>query len=181
MMKSDIPQLRELVRKTRSLLDAPDLCQLEAVVTASEELDRIAQKLRWRLRPTPGKVSAIGLILWRARLQEVDRQGRTSAAVATLGDAADLLKKVYSILNKGWVYRSWVSSNYSFVFCVIFTGVIYGLFSLALWAGAPLIVCSVVLAGVIALMTAVAIRDKDGVATFWSLYGLVPLYVLWHV
>ncbi|MGR8843976.1 hypothetical protein ACPZ8S_27785, partial [Klebsiella pneumoniae subsp. pneumoniae] len=77
-----------------------------------------------------------------------------------------------------WRYRQWEASRAAYSLAGLFILPAYLIFSLAVGVGCDLRISSVILGGYLVCLTGVAVRAKDCVAIYWSLYSFIPLVML---
>lgn len=167
------------IDQVRLALKTAPLSQLAAVKSLSEKFDEVSVKLSKGRYPTPADIRYLSALLWSVRMREAKHYGRQSVAMSALEQGVERLDRVYNTLNERWIYRQWAASRSSAMLSVLF--VPYLLFSLALWLGCPLLVCSILMGGYLLGMSGLALWAKDPVWLFWSVYSYVPLYIFWNM
>lgn len=177
-MGKSLSSLVVTIDQVRLTLKTAPLSQLVAVKSLSEKFDEVSVRLAKGRCPTPADIRHLSALLWSVRMREAKNYGRQSAAMSALEQGVERLDRIYNTLNERWIYRQWAASRSSAMLSVLF--VPYLLFSLALWLGCPLLVCSILMGGYLLGMSGLALWAKDPVWLFWSVYSYVPLYIFWN-
>lgn len=177
-MGKSLSSLAVTIDQVRLALKTAPLSQLVAVKSLSEKFDEVSVRLaKGRYSPTPADIRHLSALLWSVRMREAKNYGRQSAAMSALEQGVERLDRIYNTLNERWIYRQWAASRSPVMLSVLF--VPYLLFSLALWLGCPLLVCSILMGGYLLGMSGLALWAKDPVWLFWSVYSYFPLYIFW--
>jgi len=177
-MGKSLSSLVVIIDQIRLALKTAPLSQQAAVKSLSEKFDEVSVRLaKGRYSPTPADIRHLSALLWSVRMREAKNYGRQSAAMSALEQGVERLDRIYNTLNERWIYRQWAASRSPVMLSVLF--VPYLLFSLALWLGCPLLVCSILMVGYLLGMSGLALWAKDPVWLFWSVYSYFPLYIFW--
>lgn len=179
-MGKHLSSLKVTIDQVRLALKTAPLSQLAAVYSLSEKFDEVSVKLSKGRCPTPADIRYLSALLWSVRMREAQNYGRQSVAMSALEQGVDRLDRIYNTLNERWIYRQWAASRSSVTQFILFVSV-YLFFSLALWLGCPLLVCSILMGGYLLGMSGLALWAKDPVWLFWSLYSYVPIYIFWNM
>ncbi|HHC4625584.1 MULTISPECIES: hypothetical protein [Klebsiella pneumoniae complex] len=165
-----------------SQMIADDILQRsEAAREVQEVLDTMRMTLLNRKCPS-SRLAEYAVCLLRAeRYRQVRIYGKSLREVRDLSLWITGLKAFRRRLEKTeetWRYRQWEASRAAYSLAGLFILPAYLIFSLAVGVGCDLRISSVILGGYLVYLTGVAVRAKDCVAIYWSLYSFIPLVML---
>lgn len=160
-----------------TLKSAP-LTSITGISGTSEAFDKISARLRYGIIPRPEGINRLNAILWLARMREAGIHGRSSATAYELERLNALLGQVSGVLKACWIYREWETSRASTIVSILLLIPAFLVLWLALCAGGPILLCSVIMAFFPGVGVVVNFWIKDPVGLFWSLYSYIPLYII---
>ncbi len=163
MIAGDIPLRTEVVREVQEVLDTMRTTLINRKCPSS-------------------RLGEHAVCLLRAeRYRQVRINGKPLREVRDLSLLITGLKafrRRLEITEETWRYRQWEASRAAYSLAGVFILPAYLIFSLAVGVGCDLRVSSVILGVYLVCLTGMAVRAKDCVAIYWSLYSFIPLVML---
>ncbi|HHR8056528.1 TPA: hypothetical protein ACS9WA_004591 [Salmonella enterica subsp. enterica serovar Birkenhead] len=178
-MHKDSAFLVSTVSQVSQALKTDPLKQLASLDALSEETEKISVRLHKGKRVTPAQIRGLCAQLWSVRMHGVQEYGRHSEMMSALEKQVELLEHVCNTLKERWFYREWTSSKASSILSGILIIPVFFVLSVVVSMGYPLLPGIIPAGCYLGCLAVCALWAKDPVGLFWTVYSLIPLYILW--
>ncbi|HBC0335466.1 hypothetical protein ABI58_20905 [Salmonella enterica subsp. enterica serovar Salford] len=178
-MRKDSAFLVSTVSQVSQALKTAPLKQLASLDVLSEEAEEISVRLHKGKRVTPAQIRGLCAQLWSVRMRGVREYGQHSEMMSVLEKQVELLEYVCNTLKERWFYREWTSSKASSILSGILIIPVFLVLSVVVSMGYPLLPGIIPAGCYLGCLVACSLWAKDPVGLFWTVYSLIPLYILW--